>query len=515
MIRFLSITQNTFIQTIRQPIYVVVILAVFAMLVLTLPLAGWTVSSTYQATDQLFLETLGLANLLLAGLLLAAFCASSVLAKEIEERTALTVISKPVARSTFVLGKFAGVAAAVTVGFYLCAIVFLLTVRNKVMSTAADSIDMPVLVFGLSALVLTGVIAIIGNLFFGWHMTSTAVWSGLILFSAAFVAVLFIGKGWVSVPPGYDTVPDPFMPGPPVLTWKLVTVVWMSFLAVLILTAVAVAVSTRMGMLMTLLTCGAVFVLGGMHPKFQALAQGIPAVHLVTFALPNLTYFFAVDAMADPLATIPAAIVGWYVFYAAVYIGGVLALGIALFQTRELSNQEGGTSLSGAMGVLAWAGRAEAAVLGVAGVCVLSILFQGDPGQWSAWSAGAAITIGLPLLLAGAAMWMLWGSFARGLRWSYGLLGLRFFAQLAYGVLALAVPSMRMDLGANTTGYLLVGAVLGGVALLILALPHTRQHFRPAGPVSDLRMTVNMNLDKTRRQTSPVSAGSAHASGEL
>jgi len=505
MIRFLSITQNTFVQTIRQPIFVVVILAVFAMLVLTLPLAGWTVSSSYQTTDQQFLETLGLANLLLAGLLLAAFCASSVLAKEIEERTALTVISKPVARSTFVLGKFAGVAAAVTVGFYLCAIVYLLTVRHKVMSAASDPFDGPVIVFGVSALCLTAVIAIIGNLFFGWHMASTAVWSGLFFFSVAFVAVLFIGKDWVAVTPGYDVVPNPIRPEAPVLTWKLVTAVGMSFLAVLVLTAVAVAVSTRVGMLMTLLVCGAVFVLGGMHPTFQKLAQGVPAVHLVTFALPNLTYFFAVDAMADSQTTFAPEIVGWYVLYAAVYIGGVLALGIAFFQTRELSNQEGGTSLAGSMGVLAWAGRAEAAVMGVAGVCVLSILFRGQAdGQWSEWSVGSAVSVGLPLLVAGMVMWVLWGCFARGLRWSYGVLALRFAAQLAYGVLALVVVSTRPALGANTIGYLFVGAALAGVALAILALPHTRQHFG----------LIRVDLDKTRRQTPPIPAGPAHASGE-
>ncbi|MCL2700535.1 MAG: hypothetical protein FWE88_02445 [Phycisphaerae bacterium] len=468
MIRFLSITHNTFIQTIRQPIYVVVILVVFAVLALTLPLAGWTVSTDYHATDQLFLEVLGLANLGAAGLLLAAFSASSVLAREIEERTALTVIAKPVARSTFVLGKFAGVAGAVAIGFYLCSIVFLLTIRHKVMSAASDSFDWPVIVMGVSALLLTTAVAIAGNLVFGWHMTSTAVWSGLAFFTAAFMVVLFVGKGWVAVVPGYDVVPNPFRPESPVITGKLVTAVGLIFLAVMVLTAVAVAASTRMGMLMTLLTCGAVFVLGGMHPKFQVLAQSVPAVHALTFALPNLTYFFAVDAMADPKVSIPLSVVGWYVLYAAVYIAGVLAAGIALFQTRELSNQEGGSSLSGAMGVLAWAGRVEAAVLVVAGVCVLSTLFR----------AGlSAATTGLPLLLAGVGLWLLWGFFARGRRWGFGLVGLRFVAQLAYGVLGLYLITLRPDLGANTTGYLFVGAVLAGVALLILALPHTRQHF--------------------------------------
>lgn len=479
MIQFLSISQNTFIQTIRQPIYVVVILAVFALLVLTLPLSGWTVSQDYHATDQQFLEILGLGTLGAAGLLLAAFSASSVLSREIEDKTALTVIAKPVSRSTFVMGKFAGVAVAVAIGFYLCSIVFLLTVRHKVMSAAADPYDWPVITLGLLALLLTTIIAIAGNLVFGWHMTSTAVWAGLVLFTVAFVAVLFVGKEWVLVSPGYDVIPKAYKPEPPVITLKLVTAVVLMFLAVMVLTGVAVASSTRLGMVMTLLVCFVVALLGSAHPKFQSLAREVPAAHVLTFLLPNLTYFFAVDAMADTsVQVIPLAVVGWYTLYAAVYIAGVLAVGIALFQSRELDSQEGSTSLSGAMGVLAWAGRVGAALSVVAGAALLSMLLRPDlPMSLKLQD----LSLGLPLLVAGVASWMLWGYFARGRRWAYLVVATLLLVNLAYAIVMLTVPQVPRWLvppgGIHSGGLMILQAILAVTGLIILALPHTRQHF--------------------------------------
>ena len=154
MIQFLSIAANTFTQAIRQPIAAVLIAVTFAVLVASVPLAGWTMdtSGEHHASDQKMLLDLGVSTLLMGGLLLAAFSASSVLAREIADRTALTVISKPVSRATFVLGKFAGVAAAVAVGYYLMTVVFLMSVRHGVLSVATDVLDWPVVVLGLAAL---------------------------------------------------------------------------------------------------------------------------------------------------------------------------------------------------------------------------------------------------------------------------------------------------------------------------------------------------------------------------
>jgi len=499
MMRFLAISQNTFTQTIRQPIYAVVILGVFGVLVLTLPLSGWTVSTDYHASDQLMLQVFGLANLGAAGLLLAAFSASSVLAREIEERTALTVVSKPIARSTFVLGKFAGVGAAVAVGFYLCSIVFLLTVRHKVMSAAPDPYDWPVITLGLAALGLSVGVSIVGNLVFGWHVTSTAVWSGLVFFTAAFVAVLFVGKDWVLVQPGFDSVPKIVDPDGPAITAKIVTAVVMNFMAVMVITAVAVAASTRFGTLMTLMVCIAVGVLGSMHPWFQEKVKEVPAFLGLTFLLPNLTYFFAVDAIADPSVSIPLPVVGQYAIYAVVYIAAALGIGIAAFETRELDSQEGGSSVSGAVGVMAWVGRVLAVAAAVAGVMVLSVIYKpyfADVPM--VVNKLRQLYIGLPLLAGGVLGWLLWGYFARGLRWSYFVVATLFVLSLVGAVAGLVIPAVQAvianGLGDNSGGYLMLDAIVDVVGLIILALPHTRQHF---GFIKKRPLRLNVNVQAT------------------
>jgi ABC-type transport system involved in multi-copper enzyme maturation permease subunit len=210
MMKLFAIARNTFVQTIRQPIYGVLVFMTILILVLECPIANWTLGNgqaEYDKTDQQFLVQLGLGMLLFSGLLLAAFCASSALTREIEDNTALTVISKPLSRSTFILGKFAGVAGAITVAFYLAVLVFLMTVRHKVVSNASDPIDPPVIVFGLSALALGLIIAISGNIFFNWPFISASVTSLAVTMSIAMGIIMFVGKDWTAVPPGYDIQP--------------------------------------------------------------------------------------------------------------------------------------------------------------------------------------------------------------------------------------------------------------------------------------------------------------------
>jgi hypothetical protein len=45
--RLLAIAKNAFVETIRQPIFLVLILSTFLVLVMDLPLAGWTLGNVY------------------------------------------------------------------------------------------------------------------------------------------------------------------------------------------------------------------------------------------------------------------------------------------------------------------------------------------------------------------------------------------------------------------------------------------------------------------------------------
>ena len=69
----------------------------------------------------------------------AIWAASKSVAEEIEGRTALTVLSKPVGRRQFILGKFFGISAAMTWLFVLLGFWFVFWVAYKPLYDAKES----------------------------------------------------------------------------------------------------------------------------------------------------------------------------------------------------------------------------------------------------------------------------------------------------------------------------------------------------------------------------------------
>jgi ABC-2 type transport system permease protein len=474
MIKFWSISHNTFVQTIRQPIFMVLLLVTFGVLLLEVPLAGWTMAAgDFRTSDQKLLESLGLSTLLVSGLLIAAFSASGVLSREIEDRTALTVIAKPVSRATFVAGKFAGVSAAVALAFYLCMLVFLMTVRHRVMSSAADPFDMPVITLGVLAFSLAILIGLAGNYVFGWHFNSASVWSATILFTVAMGILLFVGKGWVIVPIGWDSLPGPTnMDAAQVITTELLKAVLMMFMAVVIFCAVAVAASTRLGQVMTLLVCLIVFVVGSLvMPTLIPMCKTIPALYALVWLAPNLSYFYGLDALTMG-KTIPLDLIGLFALYCICYTAAVLSAGIALFQTRELESQAGASTISGLVGILAWAGRAAALGLAIWGCILISQIYL--PG--ATWTNLALA--GVALIVCACGIWVLFGSFARGAKWSYWMVMAVAALTLAYAGLAYFVPRVKQMAYPHNDNQQVISAIISAAVLLILILPKSRQHFQ-------------------------------------
>jgi hypothetical protein len=461
MIKFWSISRNAFVQTVRQPIFTIVIVATFGMLVMATPLSGWTMGASggdYAKTDQKFLENVGLSTLLVSGLLVAAFSAAGVLSREIEDKTALTVLSKPVSKSVFILGKFLGVALAVALAYYLCALVYLMTVRHGVMPTASDKPDMPVIVMGFAAVILAMLVSLAGNYLFGWQFTSAFVASCAVLLTIAMALISFIGEHWTVVPFGEGIRP------------QLPAGIALMFMAVLVFVATAVAASTRLGMLMTLLVCIAMFVLGSMHAYlFGLLGRDIAAVRVLGWAAPNLAYFYPLDALAAD-AAIPVRYVLWAGGYCLLYCGALLSLGIALFQVRELDAGEGGSSLPAGVSILAWLGR----VIAVCMAIVALVLLTTWNGQDWFWLIGP----GILLLPAAWLQWWLWGAFARGAKVTYILVCVGVLAYLMRNIALLAgIESARVLSRGESPLRLVLLTALTAIVALLLVLPKTLRHF--------------------------------------
>jgi len=321
--RLTHIAANTFVETVRQPIYAILLwVAAFWIGFVSPSLAAFTLEG---GNDRKIMIDVSLATLLLYGLLTSVFSATGVISREIESHTVLTVVSKPVSRTTFLLGKYCGVTGAVLLGYYFLCIVLLLAARHGVMETASDKFDLPVLVFGLGAVLVSLLVAAFGNYAYKWHFATTQIGWTVALGTIALVLVLVVSPQWKLQPPWTDF-------GDCQLLYATIA----TFGGVLILTAFAVALATRFSLIVTLLLCAGVYILGLLSDYYlgQRVEEG-PLYRLLYAALPNFQFFWLGDPLTQEL-TIPGQHVAMLIGYAFVYALAVLALGVALFQTREV-----------------------------------------------------------------------------------------------------------------------------------------------------------------------------------
>jgi len=104
------IAMNTFREIMRDRILYGIV--VFALLLIGLSIALGALSFAEQARIS---ADFGFAGIQLSAVVLAIFAGSSLVAREIEKQTILTLLAKPVSRTQFLLGKFVGLASVVIV----------------------------------------------------------------------------------------------------------------------------------------------------------------------------------------------------------------------------------------------------------------------------------------------------------------------------------------------------------------------------------------------------------------
>ena len=124
--RTLAIALNTFREAIRDRIlYLLLAFAIF-MIGASRILSLLTVGS-----EEKIVKDMGLAAISLSGVATAIFVGVGLVFKEIEKRTVYTLVSKPIRRSQFILGKFLGLALVLAVNVTIMTVVFYLLLLAK------------------------------------------------------------------------------------------------------------------------------------------------------------------------------------------------------------------------------------------------------------------------------------------------------------------------------------------------------------------------------------------------
>lgn len=124
--RITAIAWTTIKEALSQPFFYVILgVGVFALLVF--PFIPY---NTF-GEDIKMLKDEGLTLIMVLSIVVALWTASLSIADEIEGRTALSVLSKPIGRRSFILGKFMGVIGPVVILFVVLGALFLGTVSYK------------------------------------------------------------------------------------------------------------------------------------------------------------------------------------------------------------------------------------------------------------------------------------------------------------------------------------------------------------------------------------------------
>jgi hypothetical protein len=380
MRQFLTIAANAFMELVRQPVFLLL-------------MTSSSIFEIFLATPYYFafgdepklVKNSTLAVMLLAGLLGAVLSAAVSLAREIRTGTALAVLAKPVGRAQFLLAKYAGLIAALTLLCYVNLLAALLS--SRMAFDAYGSADMLAIGIFTLAFLLAYILGGFSNFFLRRPFVSDAVFCLMLMVTVAFVVINFYTK---------EGQPQAFATG---VDWRMVPAGILVLFAVWVLAGLALACSTRFDLIPTLAICSAFFLLGIMsdylfgrradpvwHYELEqessstrwsesqkALLREIVAKYdkdhngaldsveraaistedkarmtqagmggawwasLLYSVTPNWQLFWLADVLDSGKTTFHWGYVGKAFGYVIFYVGAVLALAIVFFEERELS----------------------------------------------------------------------------------------------------------------------------------------------------------------------------------
>jgi ABC-type transport system involved in multi-copper enzyme maturation permease subunit len=320
MRQFVTIAANAFMELVRQPVFLLL-------------MTGTAAFEMFLATPFYFafgdepklVKNSVLAAMFLSGLFGAVLSASASLAREIKSGTALAVLAKPVGRAQFLLAKYVGVALALALLTYINMLIALLT--SRMAFDAYGNTDLFALAVFAIAVVVAYSLGGFSNFFLRRPFVSDAVFGLVLTVTVAFVLINLFNK---------DVQAQPFAKG---VDWRLIPASILILFALWILAGLALACSTRLDMIPTLVICSGLFLLGLMSQYFfinKARAGSWWASVLYTVT-PNWQLFWLADALDTGKGDYYWGYVGKAFAYVVCYVGAALAVALILFEDRELS----------------------------------------------------------------------------------------------------------------------------------------------------------------------------------
>jgi len=310
-----QIAKNTFRESVREPIYLLVLLSALTLIGI------YPIFTLFVFRQQVKLVVdSAMATTLVLGWVIAVLCASHAIAREITNGTALLLLSKPVKRPVFIVGKMAGILCSLGVFSFLTSLATILAVR-----VAKDQfwLDNKVLGIYFGALVLSCAVGGICNYVSRSSFPMSTVMALLVIIPAATALIYFM----------------PVKEGQARLAWHLVPAMILILYAVWAMGTLATALSTRFELVSNLMICSVMFVVGLMSDYLLGRhAEGNLLISALYACIPNWQLFWMADALAAHKA-IPMTYVLWGGVYIMLFIALFLVLAVMMFWHREVGTQ--------------------------------------------------------------------------------------------------------------------------------------------------------------------------------
>ncbi len=120
-----TIAINTFREAIRDKILYSLLIFTVIVIAASVFLGRLTIGQ-----DQRVIKDIGLASMSLFGVLIATFVGTSLVHKEIRKKTIYTIISKPIHRYEFILGKYFGLLLTIFIELSIMTVVLLAVIMS-------------------------------------------------------------------------------------------------------------------------------------------------------------------------------------------------------------------------------------------------------------------------------------------------------------------------------------------------------------------------------------------------
>lgn len=283
-----TVAAATYGEVVRRPLYLI-LLGVFAAAIYFSKLL--TLFTFYQEIQMV--REMGLATVTFWGFVVLVVASGVVVTQELDDRTAVTLLSKPLRRRDFLLGKFAGLAAALAPGMFVLAGVLFVTLLQM---------SLPHLEMGDAGLARR-VAGGSGPLAAAWG----ALWKGFVL-----------KEGGVVLEGAF-----------------------LCFLQGVVLAALAVGLAAFFPHPVSAASVTLLFVLGNLSSYMVASVERMN-VGLLSFLsraaawlIPNFGYFNLQTCFSEG-RIISIGYLGSATAYAGLYAGAVLFLSCSLFRRREV-----------------------------------------------------------------------------------------------------------------------------------------------------------------------------------